>query len=219
MTGRAKEPARAASVGYAAPDALRVARALLGLTQPQLAASVGMCRRSVAACESGGGATLKSIATLRNYYDREGIEVLGTLDTNDDTVRGPGACWKLKNFFWGFQPALYPDVNFSAARALLGFEERTVAKETGLTARQIRNLERGQTSSRKSHKTLRDYYVASGVEFLSHRSGPISYIGLGVRLACWEAPLLPYHWANRESSRDRLHSAADSEFHAAFPSH
>ncbi|MDL2410832.1 hypothetical protein PY650_35930 [Rhizobium calliandrae] len=193
----------ATTVGYAAPDALRAARALLGLTQPELAASIGMCRKSVAACESGVGATLKSIGALRNYYELQGIEFLGRIDLNKNEVHGSGACWKLKDVYLSFRPSVPPDVNFSAARALLGLEEREVARKAGLTPRQVGSLERGQAFTRKGHDRLCDFFVDSGVEFLSFRSGRISYIGLGVRRACLEVPLLPHHWANRESERER----------------
>ncbi|WSH63697.1 helix-turn-helix transcriptional regulator [Rhizobium ruizarguesonis] len=219
MTGREKETPHAASVGYAAPDALRAARALRGLTQPQLAASVGMCRKSVAACESGVGATLKSMATLRNYYDRVGIEFLGTLDQNNNTVHGSGACWKFKDFFKGFRPFALDDVNFAAARALLGLTERFVAEKSFLTPRQVGNLERGQASTTKSYDSLRDFFEEKGVEFLSHKTSRVSYISLGVRLACLEIPLLPHHWANRESCRERAQRTAVSAFHAAFSTH
>ncbi|MET3855371.1 hypothetical protein [Rhizobium sp. OAE497] len=208
-----------ASVGYVAPDALRAARALLGLTQPQLAASVGMCRKSVAACESGFGATLKLTAALRNYYHRAGIEFVGTFDQNTGTMRGSGACWKLRDVFTSFAPSLPHDVNFSAARALLGFTESYVAKKSFLTSRQVGNLERGGASTRKSHDDLRDFYVGKGVEFLSFRSGRVSYIGLGVRLACLEIPLLPHHWANRESSWDRANANVVSAFRGGFSTH
>ncbi|NEJ84070.1 hypothetical protein GR268_47405, partial [Rhizobium leguminosarum] len=63
----------ASYIACAAPDAFRAARALVGLTQAELAASIGLSPRSLAACDGSGGATLKTIAVLRDYYERAGI--------------------------------------------------------------------------------------------------------------------------------------------------
>ncbi|CDZ32803.1 Hypothetical protein NGAL_HAMBI1146_00470 [Neorhizobium galegae bv. officinalis] len=199
-SGIRQRVSEAFSVSYAAPDALRAARALVGLTQAQLAASIGVSRRSVAACEGGPGATLKTIAALRDSYERSGIEFLGVVNLTTNEIHGSGACWKIAPLFSRCASSSFPgEANFFAARALLGLEEREVAREAGLTPRQIRNLESGRSFTRKGYDRLRGFFEESGVEFLSFRTGVRDYIGLGVRAESNEACLHPGLWANREA--------------------
>lgn len=194
-----REPGSVASpIAHAHTGAFRAARAMVGLTQTQLAACLGMSRRSVAACETGAGATLKTIAALRDYYERSGIEFLGTVNLTTNEVHGSGACWKLAALWCRCASSSFPgDANFSAARALLGLEEREVARSAGLTPRQIGNLESGRSFTRKGYDRLRGFFEDSEVEFLSFRTSVRDYIGLGVRVASKEARLHPGLWANR----------------------
>ncbi|MGH0364202.1 helix-turn-helix domain-containing protein [Sinorhizobium meliloti] len=192
---RQQTSSAASTIVYAAPDALRAARALVGLTQTQLAAFIGVSWRSLAACETGSGATLKTIAALRDYYELSGIELLGTVNLTTNEVEGAGARSKVPERHnryerdWRLLPS---GISFSAARALLGLEQRQVARGAGLTPRQIGNLERGMSFTRKGHDRLRDYFEESGVEFLSLEANSL-YFGVGVRFACEQEPfeLLP----------------------------
>jgi len=199
QTGTRHAASEAPTIVYAAPDALRSARALVGLTQAELAATIGVSRRSLAACEGSGGATLKTIAALRDYYARAGILFLGTVDLTTNKVHGSGACWNLKQAWYKHLPSLFLDSYFSAARALLGLEEGVVAKGAGLTARQVGNLERGRAFTRKGHDRLGSFFQESGVEFVSFRTSVRTYISAGVRVATREAPLPRGLYANRET--------------------
>lgn len=209
----------ASPIAYAHPGAFRAARAMVGLTQTQLAACLGMSRRSLNACETGAGATLKTIAALRDYYERSGIEFLGTVNLTNNEVHGSGACWKLRALWCRLAPEPLPgdDANFSAARALLGLEEREVARAAGLTPRQIANLEIGRSFTRKGYDRLRGFFEESGVEFLSFLLGRRHYAGLGVRVASSEAPLPPWLWANREAGWRRSDVPADSAVPVSYP--
>ncbi|MGM5056139.1 helix-turn-helix domain-containing protein [Rhizobium sp. 814_E9_N1_1] len=180
------------------PDALRAARALMGLTQTQMAGAIRISRVSLAACEMGSAeTTLKTIAALREFYQGRGIRFLGRTDWTHNVVHGSGA-------YWHYQAAvlrrfLLPDeANFSAARALLGLERQEVAedKDVRLTLRQVGNLENGGAFTKKSHDRLRDFYVDRGVEFLSVLSGR-GFVGLGVRRASVEVPPPRQLWINR----------------------
>ncbi|MHC2574965.1 helix-turn-helix transcriptional regulator [Rhizobium leguminosarum] len=195
---RRTEPV-ASIIVCAAPEALRAARALVGLTQAELAASIGVSRRSLAACEGSGGATPKTIAALRDYYAWAGVVFLGTVDLTTNEVHGPGACWNLKRAWSEHLSSPFLNSYFAAARALLGFTEEVVADAAGLTARQVGNLERGRAFTRKGHDQLGSFFEESGVEFVSFRTGVRSYIIAGVRLATEEAALPRGLYANREA--------------------
>ncbi|WP_037447901.1 helix-turn-helix domain-containing protein [Sinorhizobium fredii] len=183
----------AATIVYAPPDALRVARALMGLTQTQAAAAIRISRVSLNACETGSDATLKTIAALRGFYEGFGIIFLGRTDWTTKLVHGSGACLPrtvLRRF------VLPDEANFSAARALLGLERQEVAEGAYLTSRQVGNLENGGSFTKKSHDCLRDFYMDRGVEFLSALAGHC-FVGLGVRRASVEVRPPQQLWVNR----------------------
>lgn len=186
-----REPGSVASaIAYADPDALRAARALVGLTQTQLAAFIGVSRKSLAACETGSGATLKTIAALRDYYELSGIELLGTVNLTTNEVEGAGARWKVPERHNSYERGwrlLASGISFDAARVLLGLEQQEVARGAGLTPRQIGNLESGRSFTRKGHDRLRGFFEESGVEFLSLEANSL-YFGVGVRFACEQEP-------------------------------
>jgi transcriptional regulator with XRE-family HTH domain len=139
------------------------------------------------------------------------MEFLGTVDLNTAKVHGSGACWKLRSLWCRLAGNLSrDDANFSAARALLGLEVRKVAQKAYLTPRQVTNLERGRSFTRKGYDSLREFFEESGVEFLSFRTSPLDYAGLGVRVGFSDALLPSGLWANRRATWRRADSAADS---------
>ncbi len=165
----------------------------MGLTQTQTAGAIGISRVSLAACETGSDATLKTIAALREFYQRHGMMFLGRTDWTTNLVHGSGACLSqaaLRRY------VLPGEANFSAARALLGLERREVAEGAHLTSRQVGNLENVGSFTKKSHDCLRDFYVDRGVEFLSVLTLN-RLVGLGVRRASVEVPPPGHLWANR----------------------
>ncbi|MBY3181328.1 helix-turn-helix transcriptional regulator [Rhizobium laguerreae] len=185
------------TLSYAAPDALRAARALVGLTQTQMAATMGMSQRSLSACETGPDATLGTITALRRYYERRGIEFLGRVRLETGWVHGSGAYWgELAQWCRGAWKPSPDDAMFIAARALLGLEVQKVAAGAGLTSRQVANLESGGSFTQKGYDSLRDFFEESGVDFLSYmtRGG---YIRLGVRRASELEPPPVGLWVNR----------------------
>ncbi|WP_164895914.1 helix-turn-helix transcriptional regulator [Rhizobium hidalgonense] len=203
----------------AAPEALRAARALVGLTQAELAASIGVSRRSLAACERSGGATPKAIAALRDYYAWAGIIFLGTVDLTTNEVHGAGACWNLKGAWYAHLSSPFLNSYFAAGRALLGFTEEVVADAANLTARQVGNLERGRAFTTKGHDQLGCFFKKSGVEFVSFRTGVRSYISAGVRIATGEAPLPRGLYANRETELRSAYSSTISADPRSNPAH
>ncbi|TAX97714.1 hypothetical protein ELH94_14905 [Rhizobium leguminosarum] len=146
---------------------------------------------------------MKTIAVLRDYYERAGIIFLGTVDLTTKEVHGSGACWNLERAWYEHLSSPFLDSYFSAARALLGCKEVVLAKEAGLTARQVGNLERGRAFTRKGHDQLGDSFRKIGVEFVGFRTGRTSYIIAGVRVRTGEAPLPPGLYANREAKLRR----------------
>lgn len=181
------------TLAFATPGAFRAARALIGLTQDEAAEYIGMSRRAIDTCEKGSNATLKSITTLRGFYRRAGLEFLGAIDLTTEKILGSGVCWTSRALFGRAARLPIPDddANFSAARALLGLEERDVARETGLTQRQIGNLERGGPSTKKGYSRLRGFFEDREVEFLSSTAGGLEYPGAGVRVASRNVLLPP----------------------------
>ncbi|TPL00719.1 helix-turn-helix transcriptional regulator [Mesorhizobium sp. B2-4-14] len=66
--------------------ALRAARALVNLSQEQVAERAGVSRRTVVRIESGGkGIALDAVEKLRLAFEREGVEFLPSTPE-----RGPG---------------------------------------------------------------------------------------------------------------------------------
>ncbi|MGO7661644.1 helix-turn-helix domain-containing protein [Rhizobium ruizarguesonis] len=206
MIARARSPreeearSEASTFAYAPPDALRAARALYGLTMDEVAQRIGMTRKSLAACEEGSDATLRSIAALRKFYDRAGIEFLGAIDLTSNEVYGSGVCWKQTALFSrvALWPPLHENANFYAARALLGLEKEEMTEGSKLTARQIGDIERGRRFTAKGYKRLREFFEdEKGVEFLCSKMGELRHFqAAGVRMCSERVPVPSRLWVN-----------------------
>ncbi|MBX5157598.1 hypothetical protein HJB89_10725 [Rhizobium sp. NZLR8] len=164
----------------------------------EVAEYIQMSRKSLAGCENGSDATLTSIAALRNFYDKAGIEFLGVYDLTTREFYGSGVCWKPRTLLGraALRPLPVDDANFFAARALLGLSEEQVARESKLAERQIENLENGRRFTAKGYKQLREYFEdEKHMEFLcATMTDARNYLAAGVRIASKRAPLPSRLW-------------------------
>ncbi|MFD1328727.1 helix-turn-helix domain-containing protein [Mycoplana ramosa] len=150
-------------------DALRVARALLGLSQREAAAAAEMTQKALSAAESGKNSLLETNLQLIRFYEGRGIEFLGEARIGREIAGagarfrgppGPGSDLAETSEFHSMPYG----VSFLAARSLLGEEQAYVAAKSGLPLKTIRALEHGATWSAPTAQ-LRAFYEAAGVRF------------------------------------------------------
>jgi transcriptional regulator with XRE-family HTH domain len=150
-------------------DALRVARALLGLSQREAAAAAGMTQKSLSAAESGKNSLLETNLQLIRFYEDQGIEFLGQATIGREIacagarLRGPPGPRPDLSDTAEFRSLPY-GTSFLAARSLLNWEQAYVAEKSGLPLKTVRALERGATWSEPTAQ-LRAFYEAAGVRF------------------------------------------------------
>jgi len=176
-------------------DALRVARALLGLSQREAAAAAQMTQKSLSAAESGKNSLLETNLQLIKFYEGRGIEFLGEARIGREIAcagarfRGPPGPGPDLSDTPEFRSLPY-GTSFLAARSLLNREQAHVAEKSALPLKTIRALERGATWSDAAAQ-LRAFYEAEGVRFTGW--GDVAtgrFYRVGVR---WAAPKSPNH--------------------------
>lgn len=167
-------------------DALRVARALLDISQRVAAERANVLQKSVSAAESSKTVLLETNLALVDYYRAAGIVFLGECRIGETVVRS-GARWsgpEGPTQFAAADAAVHAeitDVSFRAARALLGLEQTEVARLADMGVDTVKGLERGDGGGRH-YGLLRGWYEKRGVEFTGW--GDIStrkFFGVGVR--------------------------------------
>ena len=167
-------------------DALRVARALLNISQRLAAERAQVMQKSGSAAENSKNVLSETSLALVESYRRQVIEFLGDC-ANGDLVRRSGAQWSGPKGPASIQKvdavfhAETTDVLFRAARALLdkGQAEIAVLAKLGLDV--VKDLERG-TEPRRPYAVLREWYEEQGVKFTGW--GDIAsrrFYGVGVR--------------------------------------
>ncbi|WP_244412146.1 XRE family transcriptional regulator [Sinorhizobium sp. CCBAU 05631] len=167
-------------------ECLRVARALLKLSQHDVAAGAEITRRSLAAAESNKPVFPDTNLQLVDFYVARGIEFLGETKIGRETLRA-GARWAAPNDPQASQEtkssfrAEDQPLSFRAARALLEKEQADIAMEVGLPLATIQSLERGRKTADAYEKVHR-WFEKAGVEFTGW--GDVvtgKYYGVGVR--------------------------------------
>lgn len=171
-------------------DALRVARALLGLSQREAAAAAAMTQKALSAAESGKNSLLETNLQLIKFYEGRGIEFLGEARIGREIAsagarfRGPPGPGSDLSETSKFHSTTY-GVSFLAARSLLNREQAHVAEKSGLPLKTVRALERGAIWSDAAAQ-LRTFYEAVGVRFTGWGDVDTGrFYGVGVR---WAAP-------------------------------
>lgn len=167
-------------------ECLRVARALLRLSQHDVAAGAEITRRSLAAAESNKPVFLDTNLQLVDFYVARGIEFLGETKIGKETLRAgarwaapddPQASHETKS---SFRAEDHP-LSFRAARALLEKEQADIAIEVGLPLATIQSLERGRKTA-EAYEKVHGWFEKAGVEFTGW--GDVvtgKYYGVGVR--------------------------------------
>jgi transcriptional regulator with XRE-family HTH domain len=175
-------------------EALRAARALVGLSQREAAAEASMTQKAVWIAESDTRLGISANTKLKTFYEKAGIEFLGTVDLATGRTTGLGARWRSPPQL-PLLPLTAPDfhpertgVAFGAARAVLNKKQSEIADLSGLTQRKLGFLESGIWIDQPSLLRLRSFYEREGITFLGW--GDVTsglFYGVGVR---WEAKLL-----------------------------
>lgn len=169
-------------------DALRVARALLGLSQRDAAKAAEIAQKALSAAESGKNSLLETNLQLISFYESRGIEFLGEARIGKEIARagarfrGPTGPHTVTSEAAEFHSESY-GISFLAARSLLNKEQAYIAERSGLPLKTIRALEHGATRSEPTAQ-LRKFYEGAGVEFTGW--GDVAtgrYYQVGVRWA------------------------------------
>ncbi|TBF37010.1 helix-turn-helix domain-containing protein [Rhizobium leguminosarum] len=173
---------------YAPPDTLRAARALLRLSQGELAKEIGFSRQSVSAAENDPSSPIPTIAKMRAFYEKKGLQFLGTVDIDTGRIDGAGVRWRpppsppSDDVVAGQFHTESEGAAFEAARSLLGRSRAMVAQEAKVPIKELGALEAGEHSSTETVTRLRDYFTDLGIEFLGRGDlGSRTYFGVGVR--------------------------------------
>ncbi|WSH63696.1 helix-turn-helix domain-containing protein [Rhizobium ruizarguesonis] len=169
----------------APPDALRVARALMNLSQRSAAAAAGVPHRYLTIVETSDSRIVTNLG-LVDFYAAAGIELLGEASIGNEITRA-GARWSapISHDVGKAEKARFhaenTRVSFRAARALLNKGQDEIAGLTGLSRATVKSLESGEAWV-ESHRTLLAFYENAGVEFLGW-GDPVAnhYFGIGVR--------------------------------------
>lgn len=170
----------------APPEALRVARALTGLSQQDAADLAGVTRRYISMAETSD-LLLDINLVLVDFYAARGIEFLGRAAVGGE-ILGAGAKWRAPDS--PTSPASERSqyraedigISFRAARVFLEKTQKLVAEETGLSEATVKALERGDHWL-DSSRSLQEYYERNRVEFLGWSDAATKrFYGVGV---CW----------------------------------
>lgn len=169
----------------APPEALRVARALMALSQQEAANLAGITRRYISTAETSE-AMLGINLKLVDFYTERGIEFLGQASIGS-SVSGAGARWRAP-----MSPEQLPSdrdkhwsehlgISFRAARALLNRTQAEVANDVGLSLATVKDLERGSHWAASS-AIMQEYYEQHRIEFLGWSDASTKrFYGVGVR--------------------------------------
>jgi len=172
------------------PPALRAARALLVLSQQEVAERAGTSLRSVQLAERGHGTGEDVNLKLRVFYERQSIVFLGTVQIGSGSISECGARFSdpsvdlAADVLRSVIPPKNEGIAFAAARSFLHLTMEGVAEGCGLHRKTVAALEASSgATSKENYDKLISYFEGKGVEFLGRRD-PASRLfhGLGVKL-------------------------------------
>ncbi len=175
----------------APPDALRVARALMKLTQRAAAEEANVTHRYLSTVETSD-LLLNVNLEMVDFYTRRGIVLLGDASIGNEFARA-GAKWSAPSGpdASAAEKARYHHeayaLSFRAARTLVSKQQTEIALLAGLSLNAVKKLERGERWD-DEHSRLRNFYEGVGVEFTGWGDASTgNYYGVGVR---WARPEL-----------------------------
>lgn len=83
----------------------------------------------------------------------------------------------------GYDPAMISPAQIRAARALLGWKQTDLARESGVSEISIKNIERGATDPRASTlRAIQSSFEQAGIVFLGGGQASLSG-GIGLRVS------------------------------------
>lgn len=167
-------------------DSLRVARALLRLSQRDVAKVAGISQKTLGELENNEASLIDKNLQLVDFYVSQGIEFVGDAQIGK-VVGNAGAKWSAPvgpdatlgqkaKFRAEEQP-----INFVAARALLKKTQAYVAVALDLSKATVQQLE-GNVTSAPVYEKLKHWYEEQGVVFTGW--GDVAtgkFYGVGVR--------------------------------------
>ena len=172
-------------------DVLRAARTLMGLSQRALEMKAEIARSSIVAAESNIAPGSSTVLKLRSFYEKNGLEFVGTLNVGTGKTIGLGVRWLMPSQIppremTSSEHTERSGLAFAAARSMLNMKQADVASFVKISDHKIRLLEGNLGADEISRKCLRRFYEDRGIEFLGW--GDVSrdvYYGVGVR---WKVP-------------------------------
>jgi transcriptional regulator with XRE-family HTH domain len=169
-------------------DAFRVARALAGLSQREAAKHAETTQKAIWQAEGSEHTSIPANGRLRAFYEKLGIEFLGSVDLASGYTSGLGARWRtppqlpvLPTAASNFRTER-TGVAFGAARALLNHKQSEIAELSHIHVRKISLLESGASVDQPTALRLRSYYEQQSITFLGW--GDVTsglFYGVGVR--------------------------------------
>lgn len=154
------------------PEQCRAARALLGLTQAELAQAAEAGSKTIADFERGAKRQLHTITlrALRNALEAAGIELM------DTEGKHPGVRLKKRPKGMVSDASSFTPLLCRVAREFLYISQLQLAETTGLAPMSIADYERGieRRYSEKTLTILQTTLEKSGIEFIApdDKSGP-----------------------------------------------
>ncbi len=139
----------------------RAARALLGMTQEQVAAASGVERRVLTRLEQGTYVRVTDPAlNVRIYYEQQGLKFLHENDKSQIGVR-----WKRPT-----SHDILRRTQLHAARVLVGLTQPELAEKAGIGRTALTRFENGKTSSPAIFliDAVKEALSHEGVRFLSN---------------------------------------------------
>lgn len=169
-------------------EALRAARALLNVSQRDVAEHSGVLQKSLSIIENADYLLADTNLRLVDFYTARGIQFLGEGFIGSEIARC-GAKWAAPESPSTVAPSIpfhaqNVSVSFKAARAFLNREQTDIANAAGLTIAAVKGLEAGKKWA-ESYQKLVAFYEAEGVEFTGWgEPSTQKFYGVGVR---WRA--------------------------------
>lgn len=166
--------------------ALRAARALLRQSRAEICDGARVNEKSMRDAEAGRRKTDPSNLRLRDYYESQGLEFVGTVDIGSGAISGLGVRWRdPRSHVQPPENVAYKstDVEFAlgAARAFLGLTAKDAAAALGIHRQTLPEIESSQSCDSHIQRKLVQFYRTRGIIFLGWRDENTDrYFGVGV---------------------------------------
>ncbi|TCQ24869.1 helix-turn-helix domain-containing protein [Rhizobium sp. PP-CC-3G-465] len=158
------------------------------MLQVDVARDASVTVRSLRSAESPAGLAGFTNQKLRDFYERKGIEFLGTMEIDSGRTfetgarwREPGSSVRKPEDVVDFHAATC-EFAFTAARSFLGLSQRFLAEEIGVKPKTIGMIEEGTSADPGAVTRMLEFYNDRGIIFTGWRDTSTNcYFGVGVK--------------------------------------